>query len=121
MADFDYTICMLDRYDDLMSQKAESERDLSTGPRPERSTSTDRVLMSFRVEPLLLKKLQGLAAIENGINKHEKGPKAAHISANAQLHYILEVAVKKYEDKYGAIPASDDEAGVMRHVKARTK
>jgi hypothetical protein len=29
--------------------------------------------------------------------------------------------VKKYEDKYGAIPASDDEAGVMRHVKARTK
>jgi len=70
---------------------------------------------------MLLKKLHALAEIENGINKYEKGDKAAHISANAQLHYILETAVNKYEKKFGAIPAPDDEAEIERHVKARTK
>lgn len=111
---------MFGMYTDLMSQKREAESEVS-GPRPERSTSGDRVPWTFRVEPNLLKKLQALAEIENGINKHEKGEKAAHISANAQLHYILEVAVNKYESKFGAIPEPDDGPGVLRHVKARTK
>lgn len=76
---------------------------------------------TFRIEPLLLKRLQALAKIESGINRHEKGDKAAHISANAQLHYILETAVNKYEAKFGAIPDPTDDDGIARHVKARTK
>lgn len=111
---------MFDRYTDLMDKKREAESEVS-GPRPERATSGDRVPWTFRVEPNLLKKLQALAEIENGINQHEKGDKAAHISANAQLHYILETAVNKYEARFGAIPDPKDDAGVARHVKARTK
>ena len=118
-SDFGYTFCMFERYTDLVSAKREAESELS-GPRPERTTSGDRVPWTFRVEPDLLKKLQGLAEIENGINKYEKGDKAAHISANAQLHYILEAAVNKYEAKFGSIPKPDDEAGIERHVTART-
>lgn len=116
---FGYTLGMLDRYSDLMSQKREAESDVS-GPRPERSTSGDRVPWTFRIEPDLLRKLHALAEIENGINKFEKGEKAAHISANAQLHYILETAVIKYEKKFGSIPSPEDEANIARHVKART-
>lgn len=115
----DYTPGMLLGYDEYMSQKAE-ERD-AYGPRPERTTSVDRHVMNFRVEPILFKKLQALAEIEYGINKVEKGPRAAHISANAQLHYILEVAVREYEKKHGAIPDPKDDAGIARHVRARTK
>lgn len=119
-SNFGYNFRMFDRYTDLMSQKRESESEVS-GPRPERSTSGERTPWTFRIEPMLLKKLHALAEIENGINKYEKGDKAAHISANAQLHYILETAVNKYEKKFGAIPAPDDEAEIERHVKARTK
>src|SRR5690348_9438755 len=100
---------MLLGYDEYMSQKAESERE-AYGPRPERATSAERHIMNFRVEPMLFQKLKALAEIEYGINKAEKGPRAAHISANAQLHYILEVAVREYEKKHGAIPAPDDAA-----------
>lgn len=119
-SNFGYTFRMFDRYTDLMTQKREAESELS-GPRPERTTSGTRTPWTFRVEPLLLKKLHALAEIENGINAYEKGDKAAHISANAQLHYILEAAVNKYESRFGAIPDPEDDAGIARHVKARTK
>src|SRR5579864_6423917 len=85
---FGYTRGMLDRYDELMSQKDERDRAL-TGPRPERTTSEDRHQMNFRVEPQLFTKLVALAKIEDGINRYEKGSKAAHVSTNAQLHHIL--------------------------------
>ena len=103
-----------------MSQKDERDREL-TGPRPERTTAENRHQMNFRVEPNLFVKLVALALIEDGINKHEKGAKAGHVSTNAQLHHILEVAVTKYENEHGAIPAPDDETGIARHVRARTK
>lgn len=111
---------MFDRYTDLVSQKREAAQEFD-GPRPERSTSGERTPWTFRVEPDLLKKLQGMAEIENGLNKFEKGDKAAHVSANAMLHYILEAAVNKYEAQFGSIPKPDDKAGIDRHVKARTK
>ena len=116
----DYTSVMLQGYADYMSQKDQSERE-AYGPRPERSTSADRHVMNFRVEPMLFKKLQALAEIENGVNRAEKGAKAAHISTNAELHYILETAVKEYEKKHGSIPGPEDDAGIQRHVRARTK
>lgn len=110
---------MLVGYADAMSQKADSERE-AFGPRPERTTSTQRYNMSFRVEPLLLKKLRGLTAIENGVAQLGN-PKAAHISATAELHYILEEFVKGYEKLYGAIPDDEDLSAIARHVRSRTK
>jgi len=117
---FDSVSPMLVGYDDAMSQK-EAERDRETfGPRLERVTSTKRSNMNFRCEPLLRKKLAGLTAIENGVAKAEN-PKAAHISDNAELHYILEEFVRGYEKLYGAIPDPDDAAAISRHVRSRTK
>lgn len=114
-----YTVCMLLSYDDVMSQKAESGREVY-GPRPVRTTTTQRKSLNFRVEPELLKKLEGLAEIENGVALSED-PKSGHISINAELHYILEEFVRGYERLYGAIPDPDDRAALARHVKARTK
>lgn len=116
---FGYTICMLDRYDDLMNQKAEEGRE-AFGPRPERSTSAERKSINFRVEPNLLLKLKGLTAIEDGVSR-AGNPKAAHISLNAEIHYVLEEFVREYEKQYGSIPSDDDLPAVARHVKARTK
>jgi hypothetical protein len=110
---------MLDRYDDLMSQKGEDARE-AFGPRRERATSAERKSMNFRMEPLLLQKLTGLTAIENGVARAEN-PKAAHISLNAEIHYILEEFVRGYEKQYGSIPDEEDAAAISRHVKARTK
>lgn len=110
---------MLDRYDDLMSQKAEERRE-AFGPRPERATSVERKSLNFRMEPWLLVKLSGLTAIENGVAKAEN-PKAGHISLNAEIHYILEEFVREYEEQYGSIPEEEDKSSIARHVKARTK
>jgi hypothetical protein len=111
----------MDRYDALMTKKDEEGREVDSGPRPERTTSGVRTPWTFRIEPELLKKLHALAKIEDGINKYEKGEKAGHVSSNAQLHHILELAIRKYEDKHGSIPDPDDVAGIQRHVRARTK
>jgi hypothetical protein len=110
---------MLDRYDDLMSQKSDEARE-AYGPRRERSTSVERKSINFRMEPLLLKKLAGLTEIENGVAKAEN-PRAAHISLNAEIHYILEEFVRGYEKQYGSIPDENDTTSIGRHVKARTK
>ena len=114
-----YTVCMLLSYDDVMSQKAESDREVF-GPRPVRTTTTHRKSLNFRVEPELLRKLEALAEIEGEVAKAED-PKAGHISINSELHYILEEFIRGYERLYGAIPAPEDKAAMTRHVKARTK
>jgi hypothetical protein len=116
---FGYTMCMLDSYDDLMSDKREETRE-AFGPRRERATSVERKSINFRMEPLLLRKLLGLTAIENGVAKAEN-QKAAHISLNAEIHYVLEEFIRGYEKQYGSIPDEEDAPGVTRHVKARTK
>lgn len=110
---------MFASYDDLMSQKAEEGRE-AFGPRPERSTSMERKSLNFRMEPLLLAKLTGLVAIENGV-AHAENPKAGHISLNSEIHYILEEFIRGYESQYGSIPDKDDKNGIARHVKSRTK
>lgn len=110
---------MLVGYADYVSQKTEEGRE-AFGPRRERSTSAERKSLNFRVEPFLLTKLLGLTAIENGVARAEN-PKSAHISANAELHYILEEFINGYEKEYGSIPDPEDAAAIARHVKARTK
>jgi hypothetical protein len=110
---------MLDMYDDLMSQKSEEARE-AFGPRRERATSTARKSLNFRMEPELLQKLSGLTAIENGVARAEND-KAAHISLNAEIHYILEEFIRGYEKQYGSIPDEEDTNSIARHVKARTK
>jgi hypothetical protein len=110
---------MLDSYDALMSQKGDEARE-AFGPRRERATSHERKSVNFRLEPLLLKKLLGLTAIENGVAKAEN-PKAAHISLNAEMHYVLEEFVRSYEKLYGSVPDAEDATAVARHVKSRTK
>lgn len=110
---------MLLGYAEFMSHKNDAAPE-SFGPRPKRAISSNRTTMNFRLEEMLRLKLAGLTAIENGVAKSEDST-AAHISDNAQLHYILEEFIKAYESKYGAIPAPDDEPGVQRHVRTRTK
>lgn len=116
---FGYINPMLQGYDEYMSQKSEEVRE-AFGPRRERATSAERKTFNFRMEPFLRKKLLGLTEIENGVAAFEN-PKHAHISANEQLHYILEEFVKDYEKSYGSIPDPKDEVAITRHVRARTK
>lgn len=116
---FGYTMCMLQDYAGYMSQKGEEARE-AFGPRRERATSAERKSINFRMEPYLLRKLAGLTAIENAVARAENS-KAAHISLNAEIHYILEEFIKGYEKQYGSIPDEEDVASINRHVKARTR
>src|SRR5581483_8225617 len=99
---FGYTVCMLQGYAEYMSEKTEEVRE-AFGPRRERATSAERKTFNFRVDPFLRKKLLGLTEIENGVARAEN-EKSAHISANEELHYILQEFVKGYEEQYGSIP-----------------
>lgn len=105
-------------YAEYMSEKNAPESE-AFGPRPKRKASK-RHDMKFRVDPVLFAKLGALAEIESRLAKLDD-PESGHISDNAQLHHILQVAVEKYELKHGALPASDDETSIQRHVRARSK
>lgn len=116
---FGYIVEVLQSYADYMSQKADEARE-AFGPRRERPTTSNRKTFNFRIDPKLREKLLALTEIENGVAKAEND-KAAHISANEELHYVLQEFVDGYEKLYGALPGPEDEAAIARHVRARTK
>ena len=103
-------------YADYMSEKTERE---VFGPRVAKKLSP-RHEMKFRVDKVLFAKLGGLAEIETRVARHDD-PSTKSISDNAELHHILERFIERYEKKHGALPSADDEEGIARHVRARTK
>jgi hypothetical protein len=104
-------------YADYMSEK-NADRE-AFGPRVAKKLSP-RHEMKFRVDKVLFAKLGGLAEIETRVARHDD-PSIKSISDNAQLHHILEEFIARYEKKYGALPSADDEEGIARQVRARTK